>query len=218
MNENIKIRPYEEIDRESILNLCADTGFLGKPIDSVFMDRSLFSKFIMGPYLEREARHTWVMTDNEKPIAYVTGTTDPNFRLKNAPHFTKTCLTMLTKSLIGKYAAHPRSEEYVKWFFTRGIKEIPKHPYGLPEIHINFAKGHRGSAKLSLQLLKKLEDSLRAEGHKEYFGNGSIGNRRSLRACAYFGFRPYDQVELTCFKPELPNETIYKACLVKRLN
>lgn len=37
--EKFRVRPYWPEDRPVLRRICADTGFLGKPIDPVFEDR-----------------------------------------------------------------------------------------------------------------------------------------------------------------------------------
>ena len=46
----IVIRPYREADRLAVRRICADTGFLGQPIDSIFEDRELFADYLTDYY------------------------------------------------------------------------------------------------------------------------------------------------------------------------
>jgi hypothetical protein len=50
-NKNPLIRHYKPEDRQSIRDICAETGLWGEPIDSFFQDRALFSELIVDPYL-----------------------------------------------------------------------------------------------------------------------------------------------------------------------
>ena len=47
-----QVRAYRPEDRAVIRRICADTGFLGKPIDPVFEDRELFADFLTAPYTD----------------------------------------------------------------------------------------------------------------------------------------------------------------------
>ncbi len=40
------VRPYRPEDRDTIRKICADTGWLGRPIDPIFQDRELFADFL----------------------------------------------------------------------------------------------------------------------------------------------------------------------------
>src|SRR5260370_20569112 len=48
---DIVIRPYQEADRLEVRRICADTGFLGQPIDPIFEDRELFVDYLTDYYL-----------------------------------------------------------------------------------------------------------------------------------------------------------------------
>src|SRR5207302_8687285 len=51
---SVRIRPYRPEDREAVRRICADTGFLGRPIDPVFEDRELFADYLTGYYTRVE--------------------------------------------------------------------------------------------------------------------------------------------------------------------
>ena len=40
---SVTIRSYRRADRQTIRQICCDTGFLGKPVDAIFQDRELFA-------------------------------------------------------------------------------------------------------------------------------------------------------------------------------
>src|SRR5215469_6136509 len=50
----IQVRPYRPEDRASVRQICADTGFLGRPIDPVFEDRELFADYLTNYYTQIE--------------------------------------------------------------------------------------------------------------------------------------------------------------------
>src|SRR5438132_13801107 len=50
----ILIRPYEQTDREAICRICCDTGFLGHPIEPLFLDREMVADLFTKPYLQYE--------------------------------------------------------------------------------------------------------------------------------------------------------------------
>ena len=56
----VTIRPYRADDREGVRRVCADTGFLGTPIDPVFEDRELFADYLTSYYTDREPESTLV--------------------------------------------------------------------------------------------------------------------------------------------------------------
>src|SRR6516164_8748238 len=50
----IQVRPYRCDDLQAVRRICADTGFLGQPIDPVFEDRELFADYLTGYYTRFE--------------------------------------------------------------------------------------------------------------------------------------------------------------------
>ena len=59
--DGLHVRPYRPEDRSAIRRICADTGFLGNPIDPVFEDRELFSDFLTAPYTDAEPENCFVL-------------------------------------------------------------------------------------------------------------------------------------------------------------
>src|ERR1700683_2157722 len=55
-----RIRPYRPEDRPLLRAICADTGFLGQPIDPVFEDRELFADYLTSYYTDAEPESTLV--------------------------------------------------------------------------------------------------------------------------------------------------------------
>ena len=56
-----RVRSYRPEDRAAIRRICADTGFLGSPIDPVFEDRELFADFLTAPYTDAEPENCFVL-------------------------------------------------------------------------------------------------------------------------------------------------------------
>lgn len=208
------VRLFEEKDRNSIKKICADTGFLGKPIDSIFKDRKLFSDMIVNPYLDFEPKHTFVSEEDGNVVAYVMGSNTPGFEKKMAWNIAKYSVKMFMKLILGKYNSHPRSKEYVKWFFTKGLHEVPKAPKGMPHAHINVDSNYRGNSRVSYEMITCLENILRNEGEEAYYGRVFVSNRRTLRSYERYGAKEYDRKEITAFKKERGEELIYKVTIV----
>ena len=54
------IRPYHPADRPALRAICADTGFLGQPIDPIFEDRELFADYLTAYYTDEEPESIFV--------------------------------------------------------------------------------------------------------------------------------------------------------------
>jgi ribosomal protein S18 acetylase RimI-like enzyme len=145
------------------------------------------------------------------------GAANPNFERKLKFHVAKYSAKMLINMFLGRYNDHPRSKEYVRWFFTKGLNEVPKVPEGMPHVHINIDRNYRGDVLIGYKMLTKLEDILRKEGAKEYYGRVFVSDKRTLKSYERYGFKEYDRKELTAFKKEMNGESIYKVTIVKSL-
>src|SRR5450755_1721816 len=71
------VRPYRPEDRPAVRNICADTGFLGKPIDPVFEDRELFADYLTSYYTDAEPESTLVCELNGEVKGYLMGSRFP---------------------------------------------------------------------------------------------------------------------------------------------
>ena len=69
----IRVRPYRPEDLEAVRRICADTGFLGNPIDPVFEDRELFADYLTGYYTRFEPEALLVCEVEGKVRGYLMG-------------------------------------------------------------------------------------------------------------------------------------------------
>src|ERR1700759_2701247 len=74
---DIVIRPYKHADRAVVRAICADTGFLGQPIDPVFEDRELFADYLTSYYTDAEPESTFVCELEGEVKGYVMGSRFP---------------------------------------------------------------------------------------------------------------------------------------------
>ena len=72
--EGFRIRYYRPEDRSGVRQICADTGFLGDPIDPLFEDRELFADFLTAPYTDAEPECCLVLETYEgRLLGYIMG-------------------------------------------------------------------------------------------------------------------------------------------------
>src|SRR5277367_801657 len=71
------IRPYRPEDRAILRAICADTGFLGQPIDPVFEDRELFADYLTSYYTDAEPESTFVCELDGEVKGYLMGSRFP---------------------------------------------------------------------------------------------------------------------------------------------
>jgi hypothetical protein len=200
----VNIRRYRESDRKGIRTLCCDTGFLGNPIDPIYRDRELFADLIINPYLDYEPEWTLVAENHGLVVGYILGSVKANFSRTLMFSGFQTACKMLSRLLTNKYQDHPRSEQFVRWVLTKGLREQPHHPDGAAHLHVNVKKEYRQGV-VSRRLWHNFEKSLRQAGINHYYGQFFSCTQRNLeRAYARCGLKMYDRSETTMFYPEIP--------------
>src|SRR5471032_2926514 len=112
------IRPYRPEDRAAVRAICADTGFLGKPIDPVFEDRELFADYLTRYYTDVEPESTFVCEIDGVVKGYVMGSRFPK---KKSRFETRTVPWLVLRGL-WRYFTRPyqaTSRRYVHWLIFK---------------------------------------------------------------------------------------------------
>lgn len=216
-DKSIRIRPYRQEDRAAICQLCCDTGFLGQPMDSLFQDRELFAELFTRPYLDHEPDWGRVAESNGQVIGYLLGSVCRYFGLLQLLAGFQTAAKMVTRLAAGDYANHPRSRKFIRWLFTAGLYEQPRHPRGAAHLHFDIHKDYRGFG-ITLRLWHDYERRLRAAGIQKCYGAFfSHPGRRPELVYARYGFTVFDRRRTTLFEPEItdPMEVV---CVAKNLS
>ena len=199
------VRPYQPQDRAAVRKICADTGFLGKPIDPIFEDRELFADYLTGYYLDAEPESTFVTLLNGEVKGYMMGSRFPQ---RKARYETRT-VPFLALRGAWRYFTRPynrASRRYVRWILTRARHEVPFSPPDMPHIHFNIMP----EAQSVVGLRKIVETYLAylcGHGEKQVYGQIVIhGSRRGDRMFARYGFRVIDQREVTKYREFFPGK------------
>ncbi len=212
----VQLRQYQDFDREEVRRLCCDTGFLGSPIDQLYQDRELFADLFTNAYLDYEPEWTLVAENGGRVAGYQTGSVDPRFTRTLMLSGFQAAYKMVLRLITGKYSHHPRSEQFVRWVLTRGLKEQPKHPERAAHLHVNLEKPLRWGS-VARRLLSTFEGMLKSVGINYYYAKFfSCPQRNPERLYDRLGFEIYDRVETTIFRPEIA-DTVHIVCIHKRL-
>jgi GNAT superfamily N-acetyltransferase len=214
--KSVCIRPYRREDREAICQLCCDTGFLGRPVDSLFQDRELFAELFTRPYLDHEPEWGTVAESNGRVVGYLLGSVCRNFGLLQMLAGFQTATKMVVRLAAGDYVNHPRSRKFIRWLFTAGFSEQPRHPRGAAHLHFDIHKDYWGCG-IALRLWRAYERRLRAAGVQKCYGAFfSYPGRRPELVYARYGFTVFDRRRTTLFEPEImdPMEVV---CVAKDL-
>ena len=199
------IRPYRPEDRAALRAICADTGFLGQPIDPVFEDRELFADYLTGYYTDAEPESTFVCELNGEVKGYLMGSRFP----KRKARFEARMLPGLVLRGLWRYFIRPynaASRRYVRWILTQARKEIPFTPPDIPHFHFNIRPEAR-SVGATRELVDTFLQYLCDHGEKQVYGQiVTYESRRGDRMFARYGFRVIDQREVTKYREFHPGK------------
>jgi hypothetical protein len=209
------IRPYRPDDRDAIRAICADTGFLGQPIDPVFEDRELFADYLTAYYTDAEPESTFVCELNGVVKGYVMGCRFP--RKKDA--YEKRKLLGLVTRGVWRYFTRPynaASRRYVRWILTQARKEVPFTPPDIPHFHFNIRPEAR-SVAATVEMVDLFLKYLTDHGEKKVYGQVvAYESRRGTRMFERYGFRVIDEREVTKYR-ELHAGKIFLFTILKDL-
>jgi ribosomal protein S18 acetylase RimI-like enzyme len=213
--ENHLIRPYRPEDRDALRAICADTGFLGQPIDPVFEDRELFADYLTSYYTDAEPEACFVCEFAGEVKGYVMGSRFP--RKKDA--YEKRKLPGLVARGLWRYFTRPynaASRKYVKWILTQARKEVPFTPPNIPHFHFNVRPEAR-SVGATREMVDVFLRHLTAHGEKQVYGQVvTYESRRGNRMFERYGFRVIDEREVTKYRDLHPGK-IYLFTILKDL-
>lgn len=211
---NALVRCYRQSDRESVRRICCDTGFLGQPIDNIFRDRELFADLFTAPYLICEPQWAFVAEADNRVVGYLLGSVSPlfaQFQMRSGFH---TACKMVARLILGRYANHARSRQFVMWTLLKSYFERPHHPPNAAHLHFNIDKAYRGKdlGKLMWQAFERALKSAQIDRcYGEFF---SCSRRHPERVYSRYGFKVFGQTQTTMFSPEIPGD-VFIVCMYK---
>jgi hypothetical protein len=209
------IRPYRIADRPAVRAICADTGFLGKPIDPAFEDRELFADYLTSYYTDAEPESTWVCEVNGEVKGYLMGSRFP----KKKASYEKRMLPGLVVCGLWRYFTRPynaASRKYVRWIVTEARKENPFTPPDIPHFHFNIRPDAR-SVATTRELVDTFLQYLTENGDKQVYAQVvAYETRRGNRMFERYGFRVIDEREVTKYRDLHPGK-IYLFTILKDL-
>ena len=214
-NDKHLIRPYRPADRAALRAICADTGFLGQPIDPVFEDRELFADYLTSYYTDAEPESTFVCELGGEVKGYVMGCRFPKkkdaYERRMLPGLV---LRGLWRCFTRPY--HAASRRYVWWILTQARKEVPFTPPDIPHFHFNIRPEAR-SVGATREMVDMFFQYLTGHGEKQVYGQVvAYESRRGNRMFARYGFRVIDEREVTKYRDLHPGK-VYLFTIIKDL-
>ncbi|HEV3271222.1 MAG TPA: GNAT family acetyltransferase [Candidatus Methylacidiphilales bacterium] len=209
------IRPYRPEDRPALRAICADTGFLGRPIDPVFEDRELFADYLTSYYTDAEPESSFVCELDGRVMGYLMGSRFP----KRKARFEARILPGLVLRGLWRCFTRPynqASRRYIRWILTKARKENPFTPPDIPHFHFNILPEAR-SVATTRELVDIFLNYLSLHGEKQVYAQVvAYESRRGNRMFARYGFRVIDEREVTKYRDYYPKK-IYLFTILKDL-
>lgn len=162
MDGGIVIRPFQQTDRDALLEIAADTAFFGDPVECFMEDRRIFLDAFYVYYTDQEPEHCWVAAYDECVIGFLAGCFDTFLQREFAARVLepKTLKGMLS----GKYRIGKKFFRYLVNYSMIKIRS-PKNHLDLLQypahFHINIMKEWRGQG-IGRNLIERFLDQLMA--------------------------------------------------------
>jgi GNAT superfamily N-acetyltransferase len=197
--ERVKIRKYTSEDRQTVRDICCDTGFLGNPIDPIFSDRELFADLFTKYYTDKEPESAFLAECEGEVIGYLLGCKDNK---KFRRYFITYVILANLFRLIWRYFTHyhRKDRRYAKWMLFRGLRETPEIPRKAAHLHFNLKKNYRGIG-IGKKLINTFLEYLRENGiDRVYGGVFSFEGKRTEELYKKLGFKIYDKKKITLWR------------------
>jgi len=195
----IQLRPYRPGDLEAVRRICADTGFLGNPIDPVFEDRELFADYLTGYYTRFEPEALLVCEVDGEVRGYLMGCR--RALLRQAYQFLANFVVAgkaLYRCLRRPY--NSASRRFLRWVLMNSWREVPVTPRNMPHFHMNILPDAR-SVRNTRALIRTFLDFLRSHDCRSVYGQVvTYSGRRTVSLFRRYGFHVIDRVEVTKYR------------------
>lgn len=198
---NCRVRPYRPADREAVRRICADTGFMGNPIDTVFSDREAFADFFTRYYTDYEPECALVTEDVDtgEVVGYLLGCV--RFRYQAMMQvwlmLSRLAPKVLLRFACGRYNA--ASREFLYWVLFRSVRETPPAPRRAAHFHINLLPAYR-TGVAGREMVFTFFDLANARGVKRIYGQIQTRDDRRTGFWTRYGFRELSRRRITKFQ------------------
>ena len=208
-----KFEPGNPIHRERVRTLCADTGYLGQPIDPVFEDRELFADYLTSYYTDREPESAFLLLVNGEVKGYLLGARFPK---RQKAYDLRLNISLFLRGIFRYPRYNAATKAYVKWIFTTAWKEVPEAPKDCAHFHINLLPEAR-TIPTTRGLLEAFFQYLHQNGEKRVFGQMvTYEGRRGKKMFERYGFMVLNKSRITKYDG-VYSEPVYLCTVVKDL-
>ena len=209
----LRIRKYEEADRNMVRHLCCETGFLGNAIDPVFEDREVFANFLTGYYTDWEPESAFVLEVNGEVKGYLLGSRRP---LRQQVYNIYQNAGLFLRVMCRYWRYSKSSRHFVHWIVCNGWREVPAAPRRAAHFHINLLPEARNVAS-TRALMDAYLGYLHDHGEKRVYGQVvTFESRRGSKMFERYGFRVLNRSEISKYR-KLHPEPVFLCTVIKNL-
>ena len=211
--KDFEVRKYRASDRDSVRELCCETGFLGKAIDPVFEDRELFADFFTDYYLNHEPDSAFVVVKDNIVQGYLLGSRYP---FRHQVHSLVQNFIYSGKVASRYFGYRPESRRYIHWLVSKAWQEVPPAPRFIGHFHVNLLPAAK-AVRIFRQLLETYLHHLYDQGVKRIHAQVvTFDDRRGLKLFERYGFKVINQSEITKYR-QFTDQSVYLCTIVKNL-
>jgi hypothetical protein len=212
--DNFVVRHFEPKDREAVRKICADTGFLGNPIDPVFQDRELFADFLCSYYTDAEPESSLILEAGGEVRGYILGSRHP----KKQSAYNRSSMPGRVARMLSRFVMsyNGASRRYILWLLIHGWRQVPHTPKGMAHFHINLLPQNRNVPQTKALIDTFLAYLVEAGEPSVYGQMVTFHNRRGERMFARYGFEVADTIEVTKYR-RFVEHPIYLFTVIKDL-
>ena len=138
------VRLYRPADRSAVLEIAADTGFFGAPVEAFLDDRRLMQDIFVAYYVDREPEHLWVAELDGTTVGYICGSVGGGAAVRGQA---RTSAPAVLRFLTFHYKLGTLTRRY----FVRLAAAVLRGEYPHPDLrdypahlHINLVEAARG--------------------------------------------------------------------------
>jgi ribosomal protein S18 acetylase RimI-like enzyme len=210
------VRPYRAEDRAAVMQIAADTGFFGAPVEAFLDDRRFMQDAFVAYYTDFEPEHLWIAEAGGEVVGYLSGSTGSAHASRRKARAAATAgfrlLTFryrvgrISRRYFGRLAGAILRGEYPH----ADLKEYPA------ELHINLTAGARGLG-LGKSLMNACLDQMTSAGVPGIHLNTTSLNAVAVRMYEKMGFQLLARKRTRLWEPWLPGQQVDNLIFGKRL-
>jgi len=210
------VRLYRPEDRAAILQIAADTGFFGAPVEAFMQDRRLMQDVFVAYYVDREPEHLWVADVDGTVVGYISGSVGGTAAAWGRG---LTAATAAARFVTFRYEVDALTRRY----FGRTAKAVLGGEYPQvdlrdypAELHINLAEAARGLG-LGRKLMQACLDQMTELSIPGIHLKTTTRNAVAIKLYEKMGFELLARKRTYLWEPWLPGEEIENLVFGKRL-